>query len=254
MARTATLRERSAGRLVEIAGYEHLRRSDDSQVRREKSKKTSEVMRKYNQKTSEQLFALKLAANFDRGDIVGCVTYDDAHLPQTRAEANTRFRCFRDRVRREWTRRGLDPAQLVFAWSTEHVHGEGRWHHHFVCTAAGDDFKMLRKAWIYGSVDEFSALRVDTEKGYDSLAHYFAKEAREKLGLRSWSFSRNARKPVENIYLLESDTMVDPPPGVTVLERHVTETIFGKFFYLKYLMPYAKTKLPERRHSGGGQT
>lgn len=242
MANTVTIRTRSAGRLVEIAGYEHQRRSDDPMVRSEKRKKTNEVMQKYNDRSSIKKFAMMLAANFDQGDIVGTLTYDDKHLPKDRKEANTRFRCFRDRMKKAWKARGLDPGRLVFAWSTENKHGDGRWHHHFVCTATGEDFKMIRKAWIYGAVDDFTDLQVNEQRNYDSLARYYAKEPREKIGLRSWSFSRNAKKPEETTEFVDSQAEIRPPNGVQVIEQYMVETPFGRFFYLKYLCSYAKLK------------
>lgn len=246
MANTVTVRTRSAGRVVEVTGYEHMRRTDDPRVRSVKQKQTNEVMQKYNDRSSIEKFALMLAANYDKGDIVGTLTYDDKHLPSSRKEANTRFRCFRDRIKKAWRERGLDPDQPVFFWSTENKHGDGRWHHHFILTATGEDFKMIRKAWIYGPVDEFDSLQVNETKNYDTLATYYAKEPREKLGLRSWSCSRNAKKPEETTEYVDSEMDISAPAGVRVIENHIVETPFGRFFYLKYISPMQKPSRSER--------
>lgn len=246
MPKTATCRERDAGLLHEEVLYEHARRSDDPRVRGERRRATSEAMAKFNRRESWRKFSLRLAANFGPGDIVGCVTYRDECLPRSRAEANERFRYFREKLAKEWRRRGRDPTELVVAWSTEHRHGEARWHHHFVCTALGDDYKMLRRAWIYGEVSEFSPLRVDGDRNFDTIAYYFAKESREKLGLRSWSFSRPSRAPVETVSRVEPDSLGPAPPGVLLLEESRIETGFGVYVYRKWLRPYEKkTQAPK---------
>lgn len=234
MARTATIRTRSAGRLVEVAGYDHARRTDDERVRAVKAKKTTEVMAKYNKKTSIQKFELMLAANFIPGDNVGCLTYDDDHLPESRAAAERRFRYFRQKLQAAYRKLGID---LVMFWSTENKHGDGRYHHHFVCNATGDDYARIRAAWIYGTDVDLQPLRVDKKKNYLTLATYYAKEAREKVGLRSWSYTRNAKKPEQDVEQISGPAQMDPPEGVVVLDRHVSETRFGSFFYMKYLLP-----------------
>lgn len=230
----ATIRTRAGGRLVEQVRYPHASSADSEKVRGEKRKKTSEVMRKYNHRSSIRKFELHLAANFIPGDTVGCVTYDAAHEPKTRKEADRRFRYFRQKLQKMYDAEGVE---LIFFWSTEHKHGFGRWHHHFVCTATGRDYERIRKAWIYGDIEEFRPLEVNKERNYATLAAYYAKEEREKLGLRSWSYSRNARKPETETDIVDDAVRLVPPEGVTVLEAHTSETPYGVFQYLKYLLP-----------------
>ena len=240
MARTATRRTREAGRIVEVAQYVHAKRSDSSRVRAQKRKETTEVMKRFNKKASIRKLELMLAANFVAGDNVCCVTYDDKHLPETRAEAERRFRYFRDKLRKIYAEQGVE---LVMFWNTEHVHGDGRYHHHFVCTATGDDYKLLHELWSYGSIKEFCPLRVDEEKNYYTLAAYYAKEEREKLGLRSWSYTRNARKPSEGREPVDAHEKPQAPEGTTVLYKYTAETPAGIYYYVKYLLPAS----PEER-------
>ena len=249
MAGTATRRIREAGRLVEIAQYAHIKRSDDKHVRAQKRKETTEVMKRFNKKSSIRKFELKLAANFVAGDNVCCVTYDDAHLPKTRAEANRRFKYYRDKLRSIYASRGVD---LVVFWSTEHEHGDKRWHHHFVCTATGDDYQTLRDIWTYGEIEEFKPLRVDEEKNYYTLAAYFAKESPEKLGLRTWSYTRNAKKPVEDREPVDAHDKPQAPEGTTVLYKYTAETPAGIYYYIKCLLPASpdeRTVRAKRRSS-----
>lgn len=240
----ATRRIRDAGAIVEIAQYTHVKATDGGNVRREKKKSTSEVMQLYNKKTSIRRFSLMLAKNFRAGDTVGCVTYDDMHLPKSRKEAERRFKYFRDKLRKAYAEHGVE---LVMFWSTENKHGDGRWHHHFVCTATGDDYDLIRRAWIYGSVSEFSPLEINEEEkedGYYKLAEYFAKEKREKLGLRSWSYTRNALKPEQEVYILDDNDEPQIPEGVIVFENRRNPTAFGTFCYIRYMIPQAA--LPPR--------
>jgi len=230
----STIRTREAGLLVEQVQYPHVSRSDPDRVRREKRKKTSEIMQRHNDRSSTKKMELMLAANYKPGDIIGTVTYDDAHLPRDRKEAELRFRYFRQKIKRAYARKNVDP---VIFWSTEHVHGEGRWHHHFIITATGDDYESLRDAWIYGQVEDYKPLRVDAEKNYTTLAHYYTKERRERLGLRSWSYTRNAAKPLETVETVPAGTKLEPPRGVTVIENYTIENELGRWQYLKYLLP-----------------
>lgn len=244
MARTKVRRWREAGPICEIAEYTRLQRSDDPRVRSVKKKKTSEVMARYNKKTSVHKFEMMLAANFIPGDIVGCVTYDDRHLPEDRKQASRRFAYFKQKLAAAYKKRGLT---LVMAWSTEHKHGDGRWHHHFVCTGSGDDYELIRSLWIYGAQIDLSPLRVDDEKNYQTLATYYAKEPREKLGLRSWSFTRNAKKPVEDRELVDSNDTVEIPEKAKLVERYEVETPFGSFLYIKYMLPFDSRVRARRR-------
>ncbi len=237
MAKTATRRTRDAGRIVEVAQYVRAHRSDTKQVRAEKRKETSEVMKRFNKKASVRKLELMLAVNFVAGDNVCCVTYDDEHLPQTKAEADRRFRYYRDKLRKIYAERGID---LVMFFKTEHQHGEKRFHHHFVCTASGDDYQLLRDAWPYGEIKEYKPLIVDGEKkNLHSLAEYLSKEPPERLGQRTWSYTRNARKPSEDREAVDAHDKPEAPEGTKVLFQYSVETPAGIYYYVKYLLPEA---------------
>lgn len=244
MVKNKTLRTRDAGALVEQVYYQRVQRTDDEQVRSIKREKTSEVMKRYNRKASVRKFELMLAANFRPGDVVGTVTYDDSSLPEDRKAADRKFRYFRQKLAAHYKSRGVE---MVVFWSTEHKHGDGRWHHHFILPSTGDDYDAIRAAWIYGDDIELKPLRVDKVKNYATLAAYYAKEAREQLGLRSWSYTRNAKKPVEEIDRVDDDFQLQTPDGVLVLEKTSIETPFGRFEYIKYLRYYTDIPRPRAR-------
>ena len=232
---TATIRTRQAGRLVEQVRYSHLSRSDTPAQRREKQQKTRAAMVLYNKKTSIQKFELMLAANFREGDCVVHLTYDDAHLPQSRKEAERRLQYFRTKMKAVYAPMGVDQ---VFFWSTEHKHGDARWHHHVVVTGTGDDYANIRAAWIYGKIMDFSPLEISEERNFRTLAEYLAKESRDKPGLRSWSYSRNAKHPEEERDTVDDSVVIRIPDaaGVVVLENRC-DAVFGPYQYVKYLLP-----------------
>ena len=67
---------------------------------------------------------------------------------------------------------------------------------------------MLR-LWGQGEC-EFNALRVDKKKNYETLARYMAKEERDKVGQRSWSYTRNAKKPEVESFSVREFTPLRP--------------------------------------------
>ena len=122
-------------------------------------------------------------------------------------------------------------------WSTEHKHGDGRWHHHCVINSTGEDYELIRSLWIYGIDVEIKPLRLDAEKNYATLARYMCKEERDKLGQRSWSYTRNARKPEVETFRVEDDTTVQVPKGAVELRSSSERTEYGSYRVIKYLAP-----------------
>ena len=234
MAKTKTKKIIHAGSLVVEAIYPRMSRSDSPKVRAAKRKASSEAQRRMNKIYSYQKLELLLAANFRPGDLVITLTCDDAHLPKNRKEASAQLKYFRASLTAARKRRGQE---LVMVWSTEHRHGEGRWHHHCVINATGDDYDLIRKLWIYGSDIEIKPLRVDREKNYESLAKYMAKEDREKLGLRSWSYTRNAKKPEVETFRVEDETQLQAPKGSMILAEVSERTEYASYKVIKYLAP-----------------
>ena len=240
----ATRRIRDAGAIVEIVQYSHVKRKDGPTARQAKRKATSDVMQRYNHRSSVRKFELMLAANYRAGDVMGTLTFDDDHLPSTKAEAERRFRYWRTKIRKIYQANGVDP---VIFWRSEHRHGDGRWHVHFIMTATGDDYENIRTTWIYGAVQDFKALRVDEEKNYRTIAQYLTKERPDKLGSRGWSYTRNARKPEEERGVVDEGDVPEVPEGVIVLESVTSETQYGRHYYIRYMLP--PSALPARKRA-----
>lgn len=226
----------SAGPLVVEALYSRCSRHDSPTVRAAKRKASSEAQQWMNRIYSYQKLELMLAANFPTpgSALVLTMGYDDAHLPPDRKTAAARLKRFRTQLAAERKARGQ---RLVMFWNIENKHGEGRYHHHVVINATGDDLELVRRLWDQGDNIEARPLRVDKEKNYETLARYLAKEGPEKLGCRSWSCTRNAKRPEVETFTVPDDTQIQPPSGSTILKDAYERTDWAAFRVVKYLAP-----------------
>lgn len=229
----------SAGPLVLEAIYPRGKAQDTPKARAAKRKLSSEAQQRMNQKYSYQKLELQLAANYGPGDLWVTVTYDDDHLPKTRAEAMSNFKYFLRKLR---AARGKKAAPVVH-WNAEHKHEHDdplqhrRWHHHFCLNATGDDYDLIRSCWIYGSNIEIRRIKIDKDHSYESLARYMCKESRDQPGLRCWSYTRNAKHPEIETFAVPDDTPLQPPKGAAVYEEASDRNEWGSFRFVKYLAP-----------------
>lgn len=234
----------SAGPLVLEAIYPRCSRWDDPRTRGAKRKLSSEAQQRMNAKYSYQKLELMLAANFRPGDLILTLTYDDAHLPRSREAAAARLKKFRTDLSALRRRSGHE---LLMIFNIENVFGQGRWHHHCVINAVGEDFETIRKLWVSGENVEIRKLQIDKDHSFESLARYMCKEARERPGLRSWSCTRNCRKPEVETFPVPDDTPLQPPKGATVYEDSRSSNEFGSWRVVKYLAPNWRRDLRQPR-------
>ena len=241
MALALLLKRIDAGGLQVEALYNRRSRYDTPTQRAAKEKISSEAQRRMNQIYSWQKLELMLATNFPTAGsgLVVVLTFDNEHMPKTRAEAQLRFRYFLKKLREGRKKAGL-PEPVVF-WSPEILTSKtGRWHLHIVMDNTGKDLEIIRSCWIYGSIVEADRLRVDDEKNYETLAKYMTKEPREaqeyeaRLGLRGWSYTRNAKKPEVDTVTVEDDYQLEAPEGSVVLLDEKKRTEFASYHILKY--------------------
>lgn len=239
-----------AGPLVVETVYPAPSPRDSAGVRAGKKALSSQAQQRMNLKYSYQKLELEIAANFGVGDLYATFTYDETHLPRSRKDANNRVALFMRRLR---TARKAAGQELRYIYVTEHKHGDGRWHHHLLINATGDDYAQIRKLWGQGGI-EFVKIRIDRDKNYETLARYLCKEQRDKVGLRLWSGSRNLRKPERECFRVPNDTPLTPPHNAMVLtDTGDVTTAYGHFRYIKYLTagiattPKPKAKRRRRR-------
>ena len=166
-----------AGPLVVETVYPAPNPRDSLGVRQGKKRLSSEAQQRMNLKYAYQKLELEIAANFGVKDLYATFTYDDAHLPGSRKEANARMQAFWKRLR---AARKAQGQELRYIYVTEHKHGDGRWHHHVLLNATGDDYDLIRKLWGQGGI-EFIQIRIDRDKNFETLARYLCKEHWRRL-------------------------------------------------------------------------
>lgn len=222
-----------AGPLVIEAVYPAPSPRDSQGVRRGKRALSSQAQRQMNLKYAWQKLELEIAANFGVRDLWATLTYDDAHLPRSREEARACFRAFIKRLRAARRARGQE---LRYLYVTEHRHGGGRWHHHALINAAGEDYGLLWRLWGRGNV-ELRPIRIDRDRNYETLARYMCKEQRDKVGQRLWSGSKGLRRPVGERFRVPNGTPLSVPKGaaLTLADTGDVATAYGHYRYIKYL-------------------
>lgn len=222
-----------AGPLVREVIYSRAGSREDAVVRQAKRKASTEAQQRANARYSWEKLELMLAANYVPGDLVVTLTFDDDHLPPDRKTAAARCKKFRRELAEIRKAAG---EELRMIWNIENKLGDGRYHLHAVINATGTvDFADVLRCWPYGSNVEIQRLQVNKQKNYESLARYMTKEARERSGLRSWSYTRNCRHPETETFPVPDDTRVEIPEGATVIQEETKRTEYAEFQYVKYL-------------------
>jgi len=225
-------RIRTAGPLQEIAQYPRVPARGSAAVRNATRKISSEAQKKFNVKTSWANLMWRIAANFRPGDLVVTLTYDDAHLPDSRKKAMANLKAFRGNMAKARRLRG---EEFVSVYSTEHLHsssrpGEsGRWHHHLIINATGHDYSEIRCAWQYGTDIEIHAFEISDRRNYETLARYMAKERSETERKHVWGCTRNCRRPETEVMLVDIDEAIRIPEDAAFVRTETKTTEYGKY-------------------------
>ena len=226
-----------AGSLWMAVQYTVARGGNQTGKREARAQISTPARESLNAKLSWQKLMLILAANFISSDLVVTLTYRDADLPRTREQANKRLDYFIRQLRAERKKLGQT---LVAAKITEGYHSGGRLHHHVILNATGQDYRLIRDLWKRNGDDlDFEPFGRD---GPERWAKYLTKEPREKgrryVGDRTWSTTRNVKKPIR--YPMEyvpSEAGLSPPPGAFILDRTQCENCYGRFTHIVARLP-----------------
>ena len=234
MSKTKRMITVRAGRLLAGVCYTQVRGSEPGHVRAAKEKVSTAARTRINMRRSWQKLMLAAAANFGYRDSLVTLTYDDEHLPGSRKEAIKQIGKYLVLLRRELRRQGRE---LKYIYVTESRHGDGRYHHHILLNCGKADEELIRSLWTNG--ENVKREPVDLW-GYEELAQYLTKEAREvgsPNGARTWTPSKNLSRPVRESVLVEETVALAPPPGAVVLSSEGKKNEWGEFSYLLCLLP-----------------
>ena len=221
-----------AGALVREVIYSRAAGREPAAVRQAKRKMSSEAQQRLNARYSWEKLELMLAANFVPGDLVATLTFDDDHLPPDRKAVAARLKKFRSElglIRKDKGR------ELRMIWTIENKSDAGRWHVHAVLNTTGSDFADILRCWPYGSEIRIEKLELGRNRNYETLARYMCKEARDRPGLRCWSYTRSCRHPEVETFPVPDDATVEIPEGATVIQEETKRTEWADFQYVKYL-------------------
>ena len=228
----------TAGRWVRVVAYTAPTTAGDETARRERLRISSAARQKMNLKTSAQKLQATLNASFGPRDLLVTLNYDDLHRPESKAQGNRKLQRFLAKLR---ARRKKDNRELRYIYVTEKESSKSKHvHHHIIINATGQDIKLIRELWTYGTDIEVQYLR-EWGLGLEALAQYLTKEPRlcgqSRVGERTWIPSLGLKKPeTENTYIKDSETIREPF-GAIILKREERRNAFGDYIYLEYWLP-----------------
>lgn len=207
-------RRRRAGMLVkESRSLEFGTRQREKDLEPEEVARRKKYQRGIGNRTPVDRLEIRLAV-LGRSGIHYTLTFDNESLPPDFRTARLRLRAFLSRVRRWKKNEPLD-----YCYAIEGLHGNHRYHIHFVTDNKVLSPAEVRHLWRYGMVDDEPVLRVITRKdlktgkiistsqgGYRKLARYLNKERTDgsviPIGRHPWGCSRslNAKVPPEEMW------------------------------------------------------
>lgn len=202
-------------RFKEVDIYYFSQRPRNRRARR--SKKSSEVQERLNDKNSRRYLNQLIKANFFQGDYRVDLTYSDENMPASEEEADKLVYNFIKRVKRMRNRLHLEP--LKYIWINE-LGMSGRIHHHLIMSG-GIDRETMESLWSFrkrkGEKEPRSIgyIRVEplrfSRSGIDGLVVYITKETfkQEKDAEGQLSFG----DIYEGKELSLSDLLVSQPQG-----------------------------------------
>ena len=159
--------------------------------RRSRCRPTKECQRRLNQRASQMKLARLLRMNFAEGDLEIDLTYAS---PESVEGAAADLRKFLRELRKIWRKAG---EELRYIYTMEQGKKSGRVHFHLVLNQGPLGRDELESLWGHGYANA-RRLRMD-ENGVSGLAGYLSKQGRkrkpEDAGKRSWSCSRNLKRP-----------------------------------------------------------
>lgn len=161
-----------------------------SVIRAKKAKPTSETQQKLNDTLAENKLIRIANANFTEEDIKLDLTYIEDYHPESDEEAARQLSIFLRRVKRYRESQGLEPLKYISV--TEKGKRKGRFHHHLIMNG-GIDQTELQRIWGKGYIK--TAGLVFDENGIATLVGYMLKQAREFMGKKKYSRSRNLIVP-----------------------------------------------------------
>lgn len=200
-----------------------------------KSKPTREAVIKNNDRVAVRKLTMLLNANFHPGDLHITLTYSGKE--PTTAEAKREIRLFKERMSREYEKRGR-----TYKWVETTEYDNHRIHHHMVLTYI--DPRVIEQQWRRGHI-RTSVL--DRSRNYRKLAEYLIKETTKTMRKpgnetkRRWSASRNLTRPIVKREIITPRILREDPKAIKGYEIDIDtvrrfEHPFTGIEHIEYMM------------------
>lgn len=181
-------------------------------------------------------------ALFGRNGWMHTLTFDSDHLPRDFKGVRAALKTFFQRVRR-WREKLGKPPSFCYIYAIEGLHGNRRYHIHFISDYYELGPAEVQHLWRCGMVDSEPVLLKDG--GFRRLAEYLNKERTDgfviPIGRHPWSCSRtlNAKLPPPEKWTDESG-VIEVPDDAVWSKRGNIQNDFGAYYYANWIMPESR--------------
>ena len=166
-----------------------------------------------------------------------CLTFNDGNLPDSYDGVLREFKNFMARCQRYRASQGK-PGSFGYVRCIEGLHGNHRFHIHFVCSESDFGEADMLRLWRRGHV--FTERVLKDYKAYRRLARYFRKEKQDgdKLPLdkQPLSWSKSLILPAAVCSTVKSGRVRAPKNAIVVQQPLGITNSFGAYAYIKYLI------------------
>lgn len=185
--RTKTIK---SGNMLEVEIYP-IWDTHTSTTRAKKTKASRATQKNLNYKNAVKNVIRLVNTNFTDGDVWATLTYDNDHLPRTRAAAEKELTKYIRRLKYYAEKHGLPPIKYVYwtEFENDEKKGKIRVHHHLVTNFRDRD--VLEELWHNGGRNRTRRLYAD-ENEYEGMTRYCMKDPK---GAKRYITSKNLTKP-----------------------------------------------------------
>lgn len=200
--------------------------------------RNEEERREYNMKQSKKRFVRLVNANFCPADWYLTLTFDDAHLPDSREDAERQVSNYIRRL--QYVNHDMVAVAVVgYGRKTKRLHAH--------LLVSGIEPEILLKKWTAGKIKRVEPLRrhnvyngVDYGQDYTGLAAYLFEHTKSKERGKRWKQTKTVRQPKRDkptrpkrAYSLRRPPRT--PKGYRLVESRESGRYYGGYLYFKYV-------------------
>lgn len=169
------------------------------------------------------------------------LSFDDRFLPPNYAGVQREMENFFARCWR-WRKKSGKLPSFDYIRCIEGLHGDHRYHVHFVCNGADFSGEDIQRLWRRGGVHSEPVL-LEPVQGYRRLARYFRKERNDGITIpldkNSLTWSASLAVPEARCSMVRSGIIRIPADVLCCQKPSGYHSEFGSFNYAKYILPDA---------------